>query len=329
MSFGHPLLLLALLVVPLALVALPRSPSGGGCATRCATRTSTCSRRRRRPPVAALRRGRASSSLALAALCVAVARPHVRLDRRRATRRRSSSSSTSPARCRRGREADAPRRRAEGDPHVPRQGAEPRARRARSSSRARRRSRRRRRPTTQLVRAGGRRRRATSAASAAPRSATRSPPRCSSACRSAGVTATGTLAAVRTAAAGSEPRRELARLDPLPLRRPPDARDPPAARRAQRGRRRRASRSTRSRSGRPERRRCADFPGGFGGRRRSASRVGPGGARGLSPDPMTLKAIATATGGAVLPRAARPARSQCRLPEARLEPRAHARTRPR
>ena len=50
MSFGHPLLLLTLLVHPAAaLVLYLLASSAGGCGTRCVTRTSTCSRRSSRP----------------------------------------------------------------------------------------------------------------------------------------------------------------------------------------------------------------------------------------------------------------------------------------
>jgi hypothetical protein len=129
MSFGHPYLLL----VPARRAAGDRgsscSPSAGGCATPSRSRTSTCSRRSRAG--ARLRRfvPAALFLLALAAFCVALARPAPQ----HAGRLRPGDDHSRHRRlgldARDGREADAARRGAGGRPHVPRARAEARARR--------------------------------------------------------------------------------------------------------------------------------------------------------------------------------------------------------
>ena len=182
MSFGHPLLLLTLLVLPAGLVALPPASRGGGHAVRGAVHERRRARggRRDRAAVAALARGRRLPPRARDALRRRVAAPRAppRRERQRDGRARARRLGLDAGD---RREADAPDRRAARAAHVPRRRCRRASRSASSSSRARRRSRRRRRPTT-----GSSPRRSTrstsSTASAAPRSATRSRPPCRSGC---------------------------------------------------------------------------------------------------------------------------------------------------
>ena len=328
MSFGSPLLLLPLLAIPLALVGAPPRRAAAD-----ALRRPLHERRRARVDRRPRRRGGATSRRA----CSRSRSPRSASRSRGRTRRGAATSDKAavilvldvsgsmqaqdvkPTRLAAARA---------GDPHLPRQGAEPRQGRARAlrgrggggdAADDRPRARRARRSTTP----------ATSAASAAPRSATRSRPPCGSASRSKALGSAG-----HGVAAAAEPRRvpagrrdvEPARHDPLPLRRPPDARD------------------ARSRCDGAALAKSAGFPvytvalgttgnttlrgGGSGfGRRRffggGGRRPRPGRARGLAPDPTTLKAIAQATGGAVLPREdggharRRPTRSSARASAAR------------
>ena len=224
-----------------------------------------------------------------------------------------------------GRQADAAHGGADGDAHVPRQGAAARSRSGSSSSPARRRSRRRRRPITSSSP------QAVDARRLLPRLRRHRDRRCDRA-RRAGRASLGRVSelGVERCSATDAPRRvhdrgrpggEHARLDSLPLRRPPDTRA--CCRRSQGAAKARAAgipvyTVSLGTTGNTTLR---GFPGGGRSAAEPAAASGSASApRGLAPDPKTLKAIATTDRRQVLPRAAR----RCgpgRVLEARLQAR--------
>ena len=300
MNFGHPLLLLTLLVIPMGVAPLPSRGRASADAVRRAVheRRRARGRRRERQAVAALGRGRRLPPRPRNTLRrgLASARAPPRRERQRDRRARARRLRLDAGD---GREADTPRRSAAGTAHVPREGAAASQGRSRplrrrgagrdaadDRSRARLRGDRRGRLLPRLRRHRDRR-----------RDRDRRPGRPALGGRAGEL---GERAAARARSSRPTSRREAAgehaRLDPLPLGRPPDARHPPAAPGRRQG----------ARGGDPGLHRRARHDRQHDDARLSAGLRGGGpiggggggfGRRGLAPDPKTLRAIADRTGG--------------------------------